>query len=93
MKNFTDRYIKVPVILYDTKEENILGKEDYDCEQIETMARINPFEIEYYRSGIHNKDDFEEKNMTVTSVFFKSGESLLVFMHIDEFENLLNSHQ
>lgn len=93
MKNFTDRYIKVPVILYDTEEENIIGKKDYECNQLEAVARINPFEIEYYRPGISGDSDFEEKNMIVTSVFFKSGESLLVFMHIDEFEDLLNSHQ
>lgn len=91
MSNFTDRYMAVPIQLYNSKESDITGKEAHECENIQTYAKINPFDIEYYRPGIIDELEFEEKNMEITSVYFRSGESLTVFMDIISFEKQLNN--
>lgn len=91
MSKYTDRYIKIPLKLLDTRHE-LMGKEMDASEMIDIFARINPFDIESYRVGIPAELDFESGNLVATAIQMKSGDCHLAYMHIDEFEILLNKH-
>jgi len=89
---FTDRYIKLPIKIYDAAQENLTGKDAHDCDTIELAMRINPFKIEDYWPCIPGESAFDEDNLTCTRLVMESGERHLVYMPVDEFEKLLNTH-
>lgn len=88
---FTDKFIKVPVIKYDTSEENILGKDPHDCDRYITFKRIDPLEIASYDGAIPKGQPLVKENEVWTSVYMKYGDSFYTPITIDEFENILNS--
>lgn len=81
---FTDRFIKVPVELYDTKEADIIGYSK-DTKFADTYMKINPFEISHYRPSTDNNDALSE-----TCVHFKNGSQAVIKMTTEKFEELLN---
>lgn len=83
---FTDRFIKLPVELYNKKQAELT--DDYDSNSFEGFIKLNPFDISAYRPG-YNKEGTEIVDETV--VDFKSGESVLILLHIDDFEKQLNA--
>lgn len=82
---FTDRYIKVPIMVHDIAEKNIMGKEV----NAESWYKFNPFELAGYRPSYSSERPDEE----IVSMELKSGETTLVYLCADEFEKLLNEHQ
>jgi len=81
---FTDRFIKVPSRIYNSKVKDLTGVEDL----IDTDISILPMEISEYYSSFD--DDLQIEG---TQIFMKNGESLWLRLPIDEFEKLLNHHQ
>ncbi len=85
MKAFTDRFIEVPVDLYNTTEAEMIGYTE-ETKTEPSYMKINPFEIAYYRP-IEDDDD----NLTQTLITFKSGDSFHITLPIEEFEKRLNN--
>lgn len=80
---FTDRFIKVPTKIYETKYKEITGEEG-DLE--DSWSKILPMAIVEYRPT--TADDCE-----CTHVFLNNGNTILTYMPIEQFEKLLNEHQ
>jgi hypothetical protein len=87
---FTDRFIKVPIILFDVKEHDLLDKEPWECDAITVMRRIDPERVQDYYACIPAGQQFEEDNLTVTEISMANGETFVIRMPIKEFETLLN---
>ncbi len=85
MKAFTDRFIEVPVDLYNTTEAEMIGYTE-ETKTEPSYMKINPFEISYYRPA---KDDGD--NSTQTLIYLKTGENFYITLPIDEFEKRLNN--
>lgn len=84
---FTDRFIKLPIEMYDRKEAELTGNDNSTT--FEAYMMINPMEILSYRPMFDDDQNQEDK----TVVDFKGGNSdIIVLMPIHEFENLLNHH-
>lgn len=83
---FTDRFIKVPIKVFSTREKELTGKEN----ACDTWMKIYPFEIASYRPCFAEEyvDDAD-----ATIVVLKSGDSTTVYLTPDEFEKLLNDSQ
>lgn len=80
---FTDRFLKLPIAVYDKQVKNLTGKENiYD-----SWIKINPHQIESYRPTSPEGEDDKE----TTSLFMKSGDSTMIQMPVNEFEELLNN--
>lgn len=79
---FTDRFVKVPVCVFDREEKELTGKETL----IDSYIKINPFELSEYRPGYSNDPEDEE----CVNIIMKNGEKSMVRMNINEFEKLLN---
>lgn len=93
---FTDRFLKVPIYLFDSKEQEISGKEYHELNNVKTFVRINPFEISSYRQTFAKENgdvSFGEDTLNWTIIELKSGEDYTALMPIHEFEKLLNAHQ
>lgn len=79
---FTDRFITIPTEIYNTKQAELTGKEEY----YESISKINPLEIcEYYESESDGKE--------VVQIYLKNGRTFCANITFDEFENILNSWQ
>lgn len=83
--SFTDRFIKVPVKIYDVKEAELTGKENY----VEMSMKILPFEISHYKPTAEAGSD----KFIHTYVNMKNGDGFYIYMTFDKFEELLNKHQ
>ena len=89
MKKYTEvRFVKVPVILYDIKQAEIIGYNKDSAEDTGYMM-IDPFDISYYRASQSDDKGDEWDN---TLIWFKNGESWHANLEISQFENLLNNH-
>jgi hypothetical protein len=79
---FTDRYIKLPIKIFDIKEKDLTDKENL----IDSWWKLNPYRIESYRPS--EQPSADERSYTV--IVTDSGDSTTVYLTIDEFEALLN---
>ncbi|MEO7046576.1 MAG: hypothetical protein ABI091_14795 [Ferruginibacter sp.] len=79
--SFTDRFISLPVKIYDKREKDLTGKENLE----ESFEKILPFEISNYRKTYDGEDNYD-----VVNVELKNGGSLLVYLSIEEFEKTIN---
>jgi len=86
---FTDRFLKVPCLMYNPDEEELMGKSYKDTQKIRTIKMINPLRIESYGEAIP-VDDFYEGNKIWTCVNMQSGIDFIVTMAMDEFSKLIN---
>ena len=82
-KKFTDRFIKVPISIFNVKEKDLTGKENLE----ESYMKFLPFELALYRPTY---TDDEKLDLTATTVILKCGDSTIVNMPIEDFEKLLN---
>jgi hypothetical protein len=82
---FTDRYIKLPIELFDKKLAETTG--DFNSSSFQGYMMINPFEIRSYRP-CYSEDGASTLEETI--VDFKSGESVVVLLDIKDFERKLN---
>lgn len=87
---FTNRYIKIPIRIYDSQEEEQTGKHLAECRSINIQARIDPTCIESYYPCIPGNEAFEKDNMTGVYISLRSGRTYISRMSITEFEQLLN---
>lgn len=83
--NFTDRYISVPIKMFNTQQANLTGKE----ELIDTWFKFLPFELSNYKPTL----DDDESNEHITHITLKNGYGVTVYMSPTDFELLLNKHQ
>lgn len=79
---FTDRYVELPIAIFNAKHKELTGKEDL----IDATLKVLPFEIsEYYPS--------DDEGVPKTQTYLKNGQSYLIELTVPEFENVLNNHQ
>ena len=88
---FTDRYIKLPIKIYDLQQEDF-GKDINDCDFEIHDLRVNHLEIASYHACYPRKQGFGGGNPECTIIMLKSGQDYQVYLTIDEFEKILNSH-
>jgi len=79
---FTQRFIKLPIKVYDTDIKELTGNEVTK----DTYEMINPFTISSYRPS-------DENNGNATHVTFNNGGTMLIYLGIKSFERALNEHQ
>lgn len=83
---FTNRFIHIPIDLYDDTKVDVLGfTEELKTTQI--LVRVNPFDISHYREIAENGVLIENE----TLILLKNGESFVAAMSISEFEKLLDN--
>lgn len=76
--NFTDKYMRLPIKVFDQKSKDLTGKE----ELADSVIRINPMNIESYRPSM------DDENAVV--VITKSGDNFAVYLSLEVFEKELN---
>lgn len=81
---FTDRFIEIPIRVYDVKTKELTGNEINE----DQIMKLNPFDISRYYPV--NADD-NDTDFTCTMVVFKDGESVVCYATFDEFEKILNN--
>ncbi len=81
---FTDRFIKIPIKVYDTEEADLTGNKEYE----DSWMKFNPLEIAYYKPSNDN-----ETNEECTYIMLKSGIGMFVYLLPGELEKLLNDQQ
>lgn len=79
---FTDRFLKVPIKIYNVKEKEMTGRAEY----IDSYRMLNPFDISIY--GPH----IDEDNVDCVNIYTKGGDSMNVYMTIGAFEIALDKH-
>lgn len=86
MKQFTDRFIKVPIRLYDARQKELMGAA---CE-FDSSEKLDPNEIAAYHVSFEERDG--NNQFECTQIYMKSGYTFLVHMTPARFEKLLNDH-
>lgn len=81
---FTDRFIKVPIGVYDKQLKELTGNENTE----DSYMKFNPFELATYRPTYTT----DEPEIEVVSMTLKSGDVTVVLMSMQEFEDLINLH-
>jgi hypothetical protein len=79
---FTDRYIKVPIRVYNVEEKELTGKEN----TVDSWMMLNPYCIESYRPSTDENGNGEPYTIVVQ----KSGDSTTVYLTVQEFEKMVN---
>lgn len=87
---FTDRFIQVPIIMFDTKQHELMDKEPWECNRITVMRRIDPERVQDYYPCIPAGQEFDKANLSITEVAIANGEAFVIRMSVEEFEKLLN---
>lgn len=87
---FTDRFISIPIIVFDILEQELTDKPENECSSFQTFRKINPMRIESYQPAIPRDLDFDKSNLTTTSIIMYSGERVMAFMTCEELEELPN---
>lgn len=78
---FTQRFIKLPIKIYDKDHFELTGEEVTQ----DSYQMCHPFSISYYRPSTENDGK-------ATHIGFKDGSTILTYMSIKEFEKILNEH-
>lgn len=81
---FTDRFIQLPIKVYDTAEADLTGKAEY----FDSFMKILPLEISNYKPMI----DEDNNDVECVSVYMKNGEKFYTYLTMTQFEELLNKH-
>lgn len=84
MVKFTDRFIKVPICVFNIKHKELTGNED--CK--ESWLKFNPMELSNYKPSY----DEGEPDVEIVYIELKNGYGCLVYLSVSEFEKLLNNH-
>lgn len=79
---FTDRFIKVPIKVYDVAQKELTGKEELE----DSWLKFNPFELSNYKPS---KDESVSDD-PICHITLKNGYGTLVYMPVEELEKLLN---
>ena len=91
---YSERYIEFPVIItYQCEREDELDDQGFPTAEtmlVNTVARINPLQIEGYGPDTDGGMPTGDESMTCTRVFMKSTGSHVVNMPINDFEKYLD---
>jgi hypothetical protein len=79
---FTDRFLKIPIEVFNIKEKDLTGKEN--C--IVSYTKILPFEIAEYRPTY----DADNTDVELTSIALKNGDRFCCVLTVKEFEKLID---
>ena len=82
---FTDRFIKLPIVVFSQKQQDLTG----NAEDNPSWIKINPMEISNYKPSY----DEGEPDIEIIHMILKNGFSTLVYLSPEEFEAALNEHQ
>jgi hypothetical protein len=77
---FTDRFITLPIKVYNTKVKELTGEEG---ELTDSWEKVNPFEIQTYRPDVDSE--------TSVIVTVKNRDPFSVYLSVKDFEHLLNT--
>ncbi len=77
------KFIKIPIILKDGRNESLMGKSEY----IKSEARINPAYVMSYYPQEYTEN---EESHTITLVIV-NGSAFWVDMPIEEFDEIINN--
>lgn len=80
--SFTDRFIKLPIRIFNVKQKELTGKEDLE----DSYIKINPLDISSYRPSYTDDDNALDH----TTIETKSGDTTTICLTIDEFETAIN---
>jgi len=89
--SFTDRFIQVPVIRYSLEENDLLGKDPFDCQRYMGIRKFDPHELYSYEAAIPKGQELTTENEVWTSLYFKNGDSFYTPIPIHKFEEILNN--
>ena len=78
---FTQRFVKLPITIYDQEHLELTGHEITE----ESFIMINPITIGAYRPSKVN-------NGNAVHIDFKDGGTILIYLNIEDFENILNNY-
>lgn len=79
---FTERFIAFPIKCFNVKHEEMTGKKVFE----DRIQKVYPFEIASYYTTRDEDTDLECINLNM-----KSGDSVFVYLTMEEFEEKLNS--
>lgn len=88
--SFTDKFIKLPCLIFNPDENDLLGKSNGEGRLITVTKSINPARIESYGETVPISD-FREDNKCWTRVVMFSNDDYTVDLTVGEFERLLNN--
>lgn len=81
---FTDRFLQLPIKVYDTIQQDLTGKAEY----FDSFMKIAPFEISHYKPS----NDEDNNDVECVSVSMKNGQNFFIYLTLHQFEELLNNH-
>ena len=81
-------YRELPVVTYNTKEQEITGKQPDECELMELSRFVDISQVESYQEAIP-VSDFREDNKIWTSVVMCSGDTFIVNMTYADFHKMI----
>lgn len=87
--NILERFIKIPVVLYDHQEVEITGNDFPNCVYLNSFKKINPLKIIAYEPAIPKGKDVSEENLIWTNVYMENGDEFYCTLTVREFEILL----
>lgn len=79
---YTDRFIRMPIKLLNQDHFDLTGDEI----TTDSYLMLNPLNISSYRPSMENGGD-------ATQVSFKDNSSVLIYLKINLFEEIINKHQ
>lgn len=82
--DFTSRFLKLPIKVYDVAIKELMGKCNYE----DSWIKILPSEISEYKPSIDDDND----DAVCVSVRMKNGDSFFTYLDVKEFEKELNDH-
>jgi len=84
MYEFTDRFVELPIKVFNVKEKELTGNAEY----FDGTIHIIPAEISSFKES--SDDDLNEEE--IVHISMKNGDAFNVYMTIDKFKELLNTH-
>lgn len=84
MHEFTDRFVELPIKQFNQKEKDLMGTVDY----YDATIHVLPTEISEFKES--SDIDLEIEN--IVHISMKNGDTFNVYMTIDKFKELLNTH-
>lgn len=84
---FTDRYVKLPIDLYEKDKADIIGCNE-ETKICDTTISVEPFQISHYRKTLD--ENFAPNG---TSIHMKNGDSFYICLSVKEFEDVINNYQ
>lgn len=82
---FTDRFIELPIKIFDENYKGMTGKEVLE----DSWTKVNPMEISHYKPAYDDEDKGD--NFNCTHVSMKNGDAFFIYLLPKDFEKILNA--